>query len=117
MITASQLPKNTKKEPHQNGDLHLARKLRGLRMDHMLTLRQVAKATGLSIPYLSLLENAHTTPVVSKLAVLAAFYETSLDELAGHMVEEALSHNGKEVPRTDRQEQAFVSKSSDKERI
>lgn len=70
-----------------DGDVELARKLLELRHSYHLTHRQVAAQTRISYPYLSKLERAHAMPSVDKLARLAAFYETTLDALCGHMVD------------------------------
>lgn len=71
------------------GNAELAQKVRKLRLDRGLTLREVEAATGISNPYLSQLEHAYLVPGVHMVARLAAFYGVSLDYLAGHMVEEA----------------------------
>lgn len=69
-----------------HGDEELGRKLFEFRDSHGLTLREVAGETGLSVAFLSQLETARGLPGLGTLATLAAFYETGLDELAGHMV-------------------------------
>lgn len=72
-----------------NGDPKLAETLSSLRASHNLTQRQVADETGVSGPYISQLESGYFMPSVGVVALLAAFYDVTLDDLAGHLVEAA----------------------------
>lgn len=94
MRTASELPRhNSRRTVPDNrkatGNVELGHKLKELRYTYRLSATQVATETGMSNTYLNQLENALSMPSVEKLARLAAFYETTLDELCGHMVEQA----------------------------
>lgn len=73
----------------RNGDKALGLKLHSLRVRAGLTVRDVAKATGSSDGYVTQIETAYSMPTIGKLAALAAFYEVTLDELCGHMIEAA----------------------------
>lgn len=70
------------------GNVELAVKIRELRVSRGLTLRQLEAETGLSNPYLSQMEHGYSMPGIRPLVALAAFYGITLDDLAGHMVDE-----------------------------
>ena len=59
----------------------LGQRLRALRHQHNLTLRQVADATGLSTALLSQIENGRTDPSVTTLRKLAQVFEADMATL------------------------------------
>lgn len=92
MRTAKEIAATQKKPRNQKeckGDPKLAENLASLRASHNLTLREVAAETGVSNPCLSQLERGYSMPNVATLARLAAFYDVTLDDLAGHLVDAA----------------------------
>lgn len=68
----------------RNNSPPIPERLRDLRKQHRLTLRQLEKATGVSNAYLSQLERGLViNPSVSMLRKIAAALETTVDYLAG----------------------------------
>lgn len=93
MKTAKEIAAAAKKPKQgdrtRNGDPKLAETLSSLRARHNLKLRDVEVETGISAAYISQLEACRAMPGVGLLARLAAFYEVTLDDLAGHLVDAA----------------------------
>jgi putative transcriptional regulator len=92
MKTASQLtkpPKREKPKPSRQGtgDEILGRKLRALRLKYNLTLRELEKESGHNNAYFSQVETGKITPGLKTMLWLARFYETTVEELAGHLLE------------------------------
>lgn len=73
----------------RNGDQKLAKRLASLRAGHNLGLRQVGSEAGMTAANILLTEQGLTMPSVATLARLAAFYDVTLNDLAGHMVDAA----------------------------
>jgi transcriptional regulator with XRE-family HTH domain len=71
----------------KRGDAELAARLRRMRQDHGLAVNEVAEAIGMSAGNLSNLEAGRSSPSLGGLAKFAAFFECTLDDLAGHLVE------------------------------
>lgn len=80
-LLASELPDERKKY----GDPELGRKLLELRRKYGLKQEQVAEEVQVSRNSLAGYEGGATMPTVFTLARLAAFYDVTLDELAGHL--------------------------------
>jgi transcriptional regulator with XRE-family HTH domain len=59
----------------------LASRLRQLRIQHGLSLAQLARATGISSSFLSLIEQAQSDITVGRLVRLAEFYDIELTDL------------------------------------
>lgn len=79
------------REKHdERGDAELARKLNALREANGLSINAVGVLTGISTgTAYNLHSGTRSLPSLVVLARLAAFYEVSLDYLAGHLVEKA----------------------------
>lgn len=82
-------PETPQERNRSTGNERLGGNLRTLREIYGLGQSEVSEATGISAAYISQVETGSAMPTIAKLAVLVAFYEVSLDEIAGHMVEEA----------------------------
>lgn len=67
------------------GDAELGRKLTALRKKHRLIQAQVSDETGIGRSNLAAFESGLFMPTLPALATLAAFYDVTLDELAGHL--------------------------------
>ena len=65
--------------PHKT---ELAARLKQLRAEHGLSLSQLARATGISSSFLSLLEQAQSDITIGRLARLAEFYDVELADLS-----------------------------------
>jgi transcriptional regulator with XRE-family HTH domain len=61
----------------------LAARLKQLRAEHDLSLSQLARATGISSSFLSLIEQAQSDITIGRLARLAEFYDLELGDLLG----------------------------------
>lgn len=61
--------------------MNLHQRLSELRDERALRLREVAEASGLSVPYISHLEHGHATPRIETLECLAAAYGITLQDL------------------------------------
>lgn len=59
----------------------LAARLKQLRAEHGLSLSQLARATGISSSFLSLIEQAQSDMTISRLVRLAEFYDVELADL------------------------------------
>jgi transcriptional regulator with XRE-family HTH domain len=59
----------------------LATRLRQLRAEHGLSLSQLARATGISSSFLSLIEQAQSDITIGRLVRLAEFYDVELGDL------------------------------------
>ncbi|MBV9941207.1 MAG: helix-turn-helix domain-containing protein [Solirubrobacterales bacterium] len=59
----------------------LAARLRQLRAEHGLSLSQLARATGISSSFLSLIEQAQSDITIGRLVRLAEFYDVELGDL------------------------------------
>jgi transcriptional regulator with XRE-family HTH domain len=59
----------------------LAERLKELRAEHGLSLAQLARATGISSSFLSLIEQAQSDITIGRLARLAEFYDVGLADL------------------------------------
>ncbi len=57
--------------------------LRQLREEANLTLREVAKLTGVSVPTISRIENGDSPPHIRTALRLAEFFETTVEDLFG----------------------------------
>lgn len=68
------------------GDEQFAQKLRELRESNSLNPNQVARETGISVQSINKYEKNEGLPGVRGLATLAAFYDVTLDDLAGHLI-------------------------------
>lgn len=84
-------------------------RLRSLRTNRGLTLRELAQETGLSVSLLSRLETGHRQPTLDALIPLARVHRVSLDELVGmppagdprvHLRPQRLTSGGVAVPLT-----------------
>ena len=64
--------------PHKT---ELAARLKQLRAEHGLSLAQLARATGISSSFLSLIEQAQSDITIGRLARLAEFYDVELADL------------------------------------
>lgn len=92
MKTAKQLAAELpEKRPARagTGDIELGDNLRKARERHGLTSQDVADALGFTRTLLFNIETGKAPPSLGKLVLLAAFYEVTLDDLAGHLVEAA----------------------------
>ena len=65
--------------------MQFALSLYQLRISHALTLTDVSKYTGISVPSLSAYERGHYTPSLENLCKLANFFQVSLDQLVGRV--------------------------------
>ncbi len=74
----------------ENPRLILGLKLRSLRRERGMTLREVAAGAGLSVSYLSEIEKGKKYPQPEKLVRLAETFELPFDELVSLRVEESL---------------------------
>lgn len=61
--------------------MKLCERLRELRSERNLRLKDVAARSGLSVPYLSDLERGRTNPSLDTLCVLAATYEITVHDV------------------------------------
>lgn len=61
--------------------MQLNERLRELRNERGLRLRDIAKEAGISVPYLSDLERGRTTPSLDTLGALAAAYQITVHDL------------------------------------
>lgn len=71
-------------EEPQSPTLHttqLAARLKQLRAEHGLSLSQLARATGISSSFLSLIEQAQSDVTIGRLVRLAEFYDVELADL------------------------------------
>lgn len=68
-----------------SGDAELGQRLWLCRDEHGLTMREVARGSGVSAATISQIEHGQIMPSLRSAVALAAFYETSLDELTAHM--------------------------------
>lgn len=59
------------RDPLATGSQHLGRAIRGLRRDRGLTLTQLSESSGLSVPFLSQVENNRARPSLQSLAAIA----------------------------------------------
>jgi transcriptional regulator with XRE-family HTH domain len=59
------------RDPRTSGGQHLGRAIRGLRRDRGLTLNQLSEGSGLSVPFLSQLENNRAKPSMQSLSAIA----------------------------------------------
>jgi transcriptional regulator with XRE-family HTH domain len=59
------------RDPRTSGGQHLGRAIRGLRRDRGLTLNQLSERSGLSVPFLSQLENNRAKPSLQSLSAIA----------------------------------------------
>lgn len=97
MKTAAQIKEERAKLGHpvslaaspRTVDMEIGRKLNELRISYQLTAAEVGREIGLTRSQVSNIELGNSLPSLPALARLAAFYETTLDHLAGHMVEAA----------------------------
>lgn len=93
MRTAKEVAATSRKEsPNQKrrkGDPKLAENIASLRASHNLALRAVGAETGVAYGYISQLEKGYIMPGLKVLVRLAAFYDVTLDDLAGHLVDAA----------------------------
>lgn len=90
MKKASELPRSQKERTKEApGDMQFAEKLVRLRRKFGLSQEQVVAELGISRPSLVAYEAGGTLPMLRTAARLAAFYETTLDDLAGHLVDNA----------------------------
>lgn len=72
----------------ENANIDVGRRLREIRMGKGFSIRALAEASGLNVNTLSLIENAHTSPSVSTLQLIAqtlqvpisSFFETDLGD-------------------------------------
>ncbi|MCL2062694.1 MAG: helix-turn-helix domain-containing protein [Firmicutes bacterium] len=62
-----------------------AARLKELRNEKGLTLKEVAQKTGLSITAISQWENENRIPNLNAVIMLANFFEVSIDYLAGRI--------------------------------
>lgn len=76
-----------RRAPAMSGDVELAIRLYELRLRAVYSVAEVARATRYSPSYYSAVENARVMPSLRFLVRLAALYGSSLDNLAGHLVE------------------------------
>lgn len=90
MRKASELPP-TQREATKDatGDVQFGENLVRLRRRFGLSQEQVAAELGISRPSLVAYEAGGTLPMLRTAARLAAFYEVTLNELAGHLVDNA----------------------------
>lgn len=58
-------------DPRATAGQHLGRAIRGLRRDQGLTLTQLSESSGLSVPFLSQVENNRAKPSLRSLAAIA----------------------------------------------
>lgn len=72
----------------KHGDVELGRKLRELRKANGLTMVAVSSAFGKVHSHVSNIEYGNALPSLRMLTKFAAFYEVTLDDLAGHMVDD-----------------------------
>lgn len=89
VAAARKKPPNKHKPRPRTGDPILAENLFWLRVGHNLSNDEIAAKTGVSAAYIWQLETGRSMPSVGILARLAAFYDVTLDALAGHLVEAA----------------------------
>lgn len=61
--------------------MKLEERIRELRTQRRLTLKDIAEATGLSVSYLSDIERGRTTPSLNTLEALSAAFEISVADL------------------------------------
>lgn len=59
------------RDPRTSGGQYLGRAIRGLRRDRGLTLNQLSERSGLSVPFLSQLENNRAKPSLQSLSAIA----------------------------------------------
>lgn len=91
MKTASQvkgIPQKDRKPRNRAGDATLGSKLSALRESFRLTQQDVIDNATPSVSRvgLAMIETGEAMPTVRTLVTLAAFYETSIDELTRHMI-------------------------------
>lgn len=82
---AKKAPKNSATAKRPTGDVILGRKLKAARMRYGLPMHTVMEETGISQATLSLIENGGQMPKLDTAAMLAYFYDVSLDGLCAHM--------------------------------
>jgi transcriptional regulator with XRE-family HTH domain len=70
-----------KSEPPTTHKAELAARLKELRAEHGLSLSQLARATGISSSFLSLIEQAQSDITIGRLVRLAEFYDVELADL------------------------------------
>ena len=80
--TTEQIPSNKHKGP-AGGAVSISRHLRRLRRQRGVTLSEAAKATELSVSFLSSLESGKTNASVATLQKLAVFYGTNVQSFFG----------------------------------
>jgi transcriptional regulator with XRE-family HTH domain len=61
--------------------MELSERIRQLRKEHKLKLREIAEATGLSTPYVSDIERGRTAPAIKTLTAIAGVFNMTLVEL------------------------------------
>lgn len=61
--------------------MELSERIRQLRKEHNLKLREIAEATGLSTPYVSDIERGRTAPAIKTLTAIAGVFNMTLVEL------------------------------------
>jgi transcriptional regulator with XRE-family HTH domain len=59
------------RDPRTSGDQHLGRAIRGLRRSQSLTLTALSEYSGLSVPFLSQVENNRANPSLQSLSAIA----------------------------------------------
>lgn len=75
--------------------MELNKRLRLLRKQKNMTLKELKEATGLSLPFLSEVERGYSNPSLESLQKIAETYDMSLPELMG---DSSLSQNDDLVP-------------------